>query len=277
MNRPTTINQTLTLLDDLTAQGSLNIQGEILFQHSSGIKETLNGSDYDLDIRNGDTDRAINFIIGTVGSTPELQLTDGKVTLVGQLEITNTDVSGQQRVLINNPDNDGLIRLSNNNLSRLDATNTGVDVYGDLSYTGSLIPSSDKRLKKDIKEVDSKKAVELVKYIKPKTYHFIDGRLQGKSCCGFIANDFMETKKMPDEWQNLVKEGTDGYLKFDYTITTPILWSALQATINEVDKLKKEVNKLKKNKSDGDVKSSPSGRSRDGERSSSSRRGRDSD
>ena len=50
---------------------------------------------------------------------------------------------------------------------------------------------------------------------------------------------------MPDEWQNLVKEGTDGYLKLDYTITTPILWSALQVTINEVEKLKKEVNKLK--------------------------------
>ena len=255
MNRPTTINQTLTLLDDLTAQGSLNIQGEILFQHSSGIKETLNGSDYDLDIRNGDTDRAINFIIGTIGSTPELQLTEGKVNLLGNLEITHTDVAGSQRVLINNPDTDGFIRLSNNNLSRLDATNNGVDVYGDLSYTGSLIPSSDKRLKKDIKEVNGKKAVDLVKYIKPKTYHFIDDRLQGKSCCGFIANDFMEYKKMPDEWQNLVKEGKDGYLKFDYTITTPILWSALQVTINEVEKLKKEVNKLKgkdKGKSESD-------------------------
>ena len=70
---------------------------------------------------------------------------------------------------------------------------------------------------------------------------------------GFIANDFMEKKKMPDEWQNLVKEGTDGYLKFDYTIATPILWSALQVTINEVDKLKKEINKLKgKGKSESD-------------------------
>ena len=88
--------------------------------------------------------------------------------------------------------------LSNNNLSTLDATTTGVDVYGDLSYTGSLIPSSDKRLKKDIKEVNSKKAVELIKYIKPKTYHFHDDRQQGTSCIGFIANDFMETKKMPD-------------------------------------------------------------------------------
>ena len=69
---------------------------------------------------------------------------------------------------------------------------------------------------------------------------------------------------MPDEWQNVVKEGKDGYLKFDYTTCVPILWSALQATINEVDKLKKEVSKLKKNKSDSyGERSSPSGRSRD--------------
>ena len=252
INRAVTNNQTFNSIGRITAEADLDVWGELFFQHSSSVKETLNGSDYDLDIRNGDTDRAINFIIGTIGSTPEIQVTEGKVNLLGNLEITHDDITGQQRVLINNPDVNGWIRLSNNNLSTLDATTTGVDVYDDLSYTGSLIPSSDKRLKKDIKELNSKKAVELVKYIKPKTCHFVDGRLQGKSCCGFIANDFMETKKMPNEWQNLVKEGTDGYLKFDYTITTPILWSALQATINEVDKLKQEVNKLKKNKSNSD-------------------------
>ena len=245
INRAVTNNLTFNSIGNITAEANLNVWGNILFQHSSAINEVLNGTDYDLLIWNGDTDRSIIFRVGAVGTTPELQIGDGKVNLLGNLDITHADVSGSQRVLINNPDTDGLIRLSNNNLSRLDATNTGVDVYGDLSYTGSLIPSSDKRLKKDIKEVNSKKAVELVKSIKPKTYHFIDDRQQGKSCVGFIANDFMEKKKMPDEWQNLVKEGTDGYLKFDYTITTPILWSALQVTINEVEKLKKEVNKLK--------------------------------
>ena len=220
--------------------------GSNLFQHSSAIHEVLNGTGYDLLIWNGDTDRSIIFRVGAVGTTPEFQIDDGKLNLLGNLEITHQDVAGSQRVLINNPDTDGFIRLSNNTLSRLDATNTGVDVYGDLTYTGSLIPSSDKRLKKDIKELNSKKAVELVKYIKPKTYHFIDDRQQGKSCCGFIANDLMETKKMPDEWQNLVKEGKDGYLKLDDTITTPILWSALQDALNRIDKSEKEVNKLKK-------------------------------
>ena len=59
-----------------------------------------------------------------------------------------------------------------------------------------------------------------------------------------VANDFL-TDKMPSEWGNVVKEGRDGYLKLDYSMCVPILWSALQTTINEVDKLKKEVKKLK--------------------------------
>ena len=253
LNRAVTNNLTFNSIGNITAGANLNVWGQILFQNSSGIKETLNGSDYDLDIRNGDTDRAINLIVGTIGSTPELSIQEAKVNLLGHLDTTHTDVSGSQRVFIDNPDDNGMIRLSNNGLSRMDVTTTGVDVFGDLSYTGSLVPSSDKRLKKDIKEVNSKKAVELVKYIKPKTYHFIDDRLQGKSCVGFIANDFMETKKMPDEWQHVVREGKDGYLKFDYTTTTPILWSALQSALNRIDKLEREINKLKgkgKGKSD---------------------------
>ena len=137
MNRAVTNNQTFNSIGNITAEASLNVWGDLLFQHSLGIKETLNGSDYDLDIRNGDTDRAINLIVGTIGSTPEIQLTEGKVNLLGNLEITHVDVSGSQRVLINNPDTHGFIRLSNNNLSRLDATNTGVDVYGILTTTGN--------------------------------------------------------------------------------------------------------------------------------------------
>ena len=133
INRAVTNNQTFDSIGRITAEADLDVWGELFFQHSSSIKETVNGSDYDLDIRNGDTDRAINFIIGTIGSTPEIQATEGKVHLLGNLEITHDDITGQQRVLINNPDDNGWIRLSNNNLSTLDATTTGVDVYGDLS------------------------------------------------------------------------------------------------------------------------------------------------
>ena len=39
-------------------------------------KETVNGSVYDLDIRNGDTDRSVNMIVGTIGSTPAISISD---------------------------------------------------------------------------------------------------------------------------------------------------------------------------------------------------------
>ena len=65
-------NQTLNSIGNTMAEANSNVWGGFLFQHASSIKETLNGSDYDLDIRNGDTDRASNLIVGTTGSTPEI-------------------------------------------------------------------------------------------------------------------------------------------------------------------------------------------------------------
>ena len=40
------------------------------------------------------------------------------------------------------------------------------------------------------------------------------------------------------EWSNIVREGRDGYLRFDYSMTTPLLWSALQYALNEIDEMK---------------------------------------
>ena len=111
MNGATTVHQTLNILGNTTAEANLNVWGELLFQHSSGIKETLNGSAYDLDIRNGDTDTAINSIVGTIGSTPEIPISEASVNLLGNLDITHSDVSCSQRVKFDNPDSDGIICL----------------------------------------------------------------------------------------------------------------------------------------------------------------------
>ena len=219
MNRAVTNNQTFNSIGNITAEASLNVWGDSLFQHSSGIKETLNGSDSDLDIRNGDTNRATNLIVGTIGSTPEIQLTEGKVNLLGNLEITHVDVSGSQRVLINNPDTDGFIRLSNNNLSRLDATNTGVDVYGILTTIGNaeiggnvtcvaLTETSDSKLKENTKEANTKECYKAVKYVKPKTYNFTNDEGK-KSHIGFVADDIKDAK-MPNEWDNIIYYNDDG-------------------------------------------------------------------
>ena len=114
INRAVTNNLTFNSIGNIVGEADVISWGRFMFQNSSELKEVLD-TQYKLYIRNGDTAGEMNLTIGLESSTPEIQLTDGKVTLVGQLEITNTDVSGQQRVLINNPDDDGFIRLSNKN------------------------------------------------------------------------------------------------------------------------------------------------------------------
>ena len=111
-------------------------------------------------------------------------------------------------MLISNPDTDGFIRLSNNNLSRLGATNTGVDVYGFLPTTnnadigGTLtcvarIETPDVKLKENTKEVHTKDCYKVVQYVKPKTYNFMKHENK-KSNLGFIADDIKV--KLPKEW-----------------------------------------------------------------------------
>ena len=49
---------------------------------------------------------------------------------------------------------------------------------------------------------------------------------------------------MPNEWGNIVREGRDGHLRFDYSMTTRILWSALQHALNKIDKLERDMKKI---------------------------------
>ena len=55
-----------------------------------------------------------------------------------------------------------------------------------LHINGALTETSDKRLKENVKEIDTKKCIELVKYIKPKTYNYMG---QSQKCVGYMADD----------------------------------------------------------------------------------------
>ena len=216
LNKPTVFNDTVNTIGKLTSEG-----------------------DFDVDI-------------GATG-TPEFRVLGSSVNFFERFSITHTTAVGAvEQIFLRNPDTDGETITEIGTKNVLTVNTGGIDVIGDISYTGGIAPSSDKRLKEGIKEISSKKAVEMVKYIKPKTYKFIDKEKYGdRPCVGFVANDFL-TDKVPSEWGNVVKEGRDGYLKFDYSMCVPILWSALQNALNRTDKLEKEVKKLKKNKSDSD-------------------------
>ena len=221
LNKATTCNETVDIIGKLTCEG-----------------------DFDVDI-------------GATG-TPEFRVLGSSVNFFEKASITHTQLAGPiDQIFFRNPDTNGqtIIEIGTKNV--FEVNDGGIDVIGDISYTGSIGPSSDKRLKENIKEIKRNKAVDLVKYIVPKTYKFIDKEKYGdNNHCGFIANDFV-SDKMPNEWGNIVREGRDGYLRFDYSMTTPILWSALQHALNEIDKLKKDINKLKRDNKDTDSEKSP--------------------
>ena len=254
ITRAVTNNQTFNSIGNIVGEADVISWGRFMFQNSSELKEVLD-TQYKLYIRNGDTAGEMNLTIGLESSTPEIQLSDGKVNILGNLEITHVDVSGQQRVLINNPDTDGFIRLSNNNLSRLDATNTGVDVYGFFTTTNNadiggtltctaLIETSDYKLKENIKEVNIKDCYSVVKYIKPKTFNFVKDE-DKKSNLGFIADD-VKNAKLPPEWNNVIFYNDDGMKLLAYNKMTVILWGAVQEMQKEITSLKGELTKLKK-------------------------------
>ena len=173
MNRPVMNNQTIYSLGDittegnllaqgtLTSQGNFSLQAQLLFQHSSAIYEVLNGSDYDLLVWNGDTDRSIIFRIGTIGSTPELQLNNNSVNLLGHLDITHATVSTSERLLFNNPDADGMFIFSLNSGNKFDIGQTTSNFYGNLYVQNNIEMGS----WLDITHTTESGGVEVIQYL----------------------------------------------------------------------------------------------------------------
>ena len=107
---------------------------------------------------------------------PEFSIANDIIYMYGtKFQFTNTTAVGDvERIYMRNNDLDGEIYLQIQSKDVLKVDDVGIDIIGDISYSGSLGPSSDKRLKENIKEINRNKAVDLIKYIVPKTYKYID-------------------------------------------------------------------------------------------------------
>ena len=236
INRAVVNNQTFNSIGNMTAEASLNVWGDLNFQHSSGMREVLDGSDYDLELRNGDTDRQIWFIVGKIGSTPEVAINEASVNLLGNLDITHSTVTTSKLIKIDNPDSDGLIFLSINGANICEVSNTGLHVNGTSTET------SGERLKENIKEIRSKTCYDIFEYIKPKEFNFI-GKEEKE--IGFVAQD-VSNSKMPKHWSKMVMKHTDDeYLRINYIKMHVVLWSAVQEMMKEITNLKSELTNLK--------------------------------
>ena len=122
LNKATTCNETVNVVGKLTAEG-----------------------EFDVDV---------NFT-----GTPEFRVLGNAVNFFERFSIThNTSAGNVEQIYLRNPDTDGetIIEIGTKDVFKVETAKIVVD--GDVEYTGSLIPSSDERLKKDIKELDSKKS-----------------------------------------------------------------------------------------------------------------------
>ena len=70
-----------------------------------------------------------------------------------------------------------------------------------------------------------------------------------KSNLGFIADDVKDAK-IPKEWDNILYYAEDNHKLLAYNKMTVVLWGAVKELMNEVEDLRKEVKKLKKEDSD---------------------------
>ena len=242
INRAVDNNQTFNSIGNIVGEADVISSGRFMFQNASQFTEVLDGQ-HKLFVRNGDMTGSINLTVGLEASTPEIQLTNDNVNLLGHLDITHSTVSTSERVKIDNNDADGIIFLAINGANICEISSTGLHVNGTATET------SDERLKENIKEISSKTCYDVVKYIKPKEFNF-KGKEERE--IGLIAQD-IPNSKMPKHWSKMVMKDTDDeYLRLNYIKMNVVLWSSVQELMKEVDDLKKEIKKLKKDNKDSD-------------------------
>ena len=93
LNRAVVNNLTFNSIGNIVGEADVISWGKFKIQNSGEIREVLD-TQYKMYVRNGDSLGELNLIVGLESSTPEIQLTDGKVNLLGKLEIAHTDVAG---------------------------------------------------------------------------------------------------------------------------------------------------------------------------------------
>ena len=241
INRAVTNNLTFNSVGNIVGEADVISWGRFMFQNSSELKEVLD-TQYKLYIRNGDTAGEMNLTIGLESSTPEIQLTDGKVKM-NNLEITQETISTVDQIQFLNTDAGGEYYFY---FGSVGAGNEVLEIApGGVFIDGTFGYSSDFSLKDNIKEINSKKCYEIIKYVKPKTFNFthLNEKKNKVNHIGYIAQDVESV--IPKEWDGIITTDSRGHKRLDYCKTAVITHGALQHLMKEVEDLKKEVKKLK--------------------------------
>jgi len=140
----------------------------------------------------------------------------------------------------------GDTRLNGNFGVNRDATSNSLEVNGDASKSvaGSWLANSDSRLKKDIKTINPKEALTKILKLRGVNYLWNDDKTGMKRPeniqTGFIAQEIQEV--FPEK----VITDNQGYLQTAYGDYDPIIFQAIKALNEKLEKLEKENQELKK-------------------------------
>ena len=108
-----------------------------------------------------------------------------------------------------------------------------LEVSGSIRATGTILQSSDARLKENIQSINN--PVEKIKLIEGVSYNFINSP---ESKLGVIAQQIQ--KILPE----VVSEDKKGYLNVDYSGLIPVLVEAFKEQINKIEQLEERIAQL---------------------------------
>ena len=108
----------------------------------------------------------------------------------------------------------------------------------DCQVKGTLITSSDSRIKDQVEDLDDNVCVNIIKAVKPKSY-IKNNISNAQRECGFIAQDIQT--QLTNECSNLVKEMLDddfgSIYGIDYGRLTTLLWGVCRNLLTRVELL----------------------------------------
>jgi hypothetical protein len=142
--------------------------------------------------------------------------------------------------------NTGFVRLNHSGSQKLVTSSTGVSVTGDFVASGNVTAYSDRKKKKNIRDLES--ATTYLNFINPKRFAWKDTE---KEDIGFIAQDVEEaglhefvSNSPVYNAETALEEGTVKTL--DYGKMVSVLWKAVQEQQETIEKLTSRINDLEK-------------------------------
>jgi hypothetical protein len=194
----------------------------LIYGDFTGQKLTING----------------NLVVkkGLDNSNPTLQLTEIGNRSVS-VQYNNVNQSTYWKTLATGLNNFGVFTFWCN------TTPDGGDVFqlysdGGGWLKGSLVESSDKRLKKNINSLTG--TINKIKQLRGVSYNWIDKERGSTEQIGFIAQEVEEV------FPQLVKTNENGYKAVAYSHLAPILVEAIKEQQQQIEELKKQIEELKK-------------------------------